>query len=42
MIGYLKDVFPKVPMLTMSATITLTILEYICEFLKLRPAIRLY
>lgn len=42
MIGHLKDVFPEVPTLVLSATITPTVLEYIRESLKLRPAIRLY
>lgn len=42
MIGHLKDVFPEVPTLALSATITPTVLEYIRKSLKLRPAIRLY
>ena len=38
----MKDVFPEVPTLALSATITPIVLEYICKSLKLRPAIQLY
>lgn len=42
MISYLKNVFSDVPTLVLSATITLTVLEYIRESLKLCPVTRLY
>lgn len=42
MIRHLKYVFPDVPTLALSATITPIVLEYIRNSLKLRPATRLY
>lgn len=42
MLGHLKDVFPKVPTLILSATITLNILDYVGVSLKLFLASRIY
>lgn len=41
-LGDLKDVFPSVPTLILSATVTLNILEYIRVLLKLSPPSRIY
>lgn len=42
MIGHLKDVFPNIPTLILSATITPNVLEYIRVSLKLSPPSRIY
>lgn len=42
MLGHLKDVFPTIPMVLLSATITPNILEYIRVSLKLSPPSRIY
>ena len=42
MIGHLKDVFPTVPTLMLSATITPNVLEYIRVSLKLPSPLRIY
>ena len=41
-IGHLKDTFPKIPTLALSATVTPNVLEYVRESLQLRESIQLY
>lgn len=38
----MKDVFPDIPTLTLSAIIILIVPEYICKLLKLRALTQLY
>lgn len=42
MLGHLKDVFPSIPTLLISARIILNILKYIRVLLKLSPPLRIY
>lgn len=42
MIGYLKDIFPNIPTLILSATITPNVFEYIRISLKLPPPLCIY
>ncbi len=42
MLGHLKDVFPSIPTLLMSAKVTPNILKYIRVLLKLSPPLRIY
>lgn len=42
LIGHLKDSFPHVPAMVLSAVVTPTVLEYICTSLKLTSPTRIY
>ncbi len=42
MIGHLKDAFPKVPILVLSATVIPNVLEYVCKLLQLWTSTWLY